>query len=214
MAVSIFSTTVPAVSDFAQERNEDALLVERVQAGHIAAFDALVHRYRHRLFSVVYNLTGNAEDTSDILQESFIKAFRAISRFQPNASFFTWLYRITLNTTTSFIRKRQLRRFFSFNQEDDSENASDENWAIASEKSADELALMSELQIQLNQALQGLPVKHRTAIVLFEIEGLSHAEIAQIMDCNEGTVRSRVHYAKEMLRTALKGYVKDGKTLN
>lgn len=208
VAPQIFAKPDEAVRT--SEQQADAILVKRVQEGYIEAFDQLVHRYRGRLFSIVYNLVGNAEDASDILQESFIKSFRAIARFRAEASFFTWLYRITLNTATSHMRKQKIRRFFHFSRENQDEEFQENLWGTAPERSADEAALLSELQVQLNQALQQLPVKHRTAIVLFEIEGLSHAEIGQIMDCNEGTARSRVFYAKEMLRKHLQPYVSQG----
>lgn len=196
------------------EQQADALLIRRVQEGYIDAFDDLVHRYRGRLFSVIYSLVGNAEDASDILQESFIKAFRAIARFDGRASFFTWIYRIALNTATSHIRKQKIRKFFHFSTEGDEEVYHENIWGSSNERSADEATLLTELQVQLNQALQKLPMKHRTAVILFEIEGLSHAEIAKITDTNEGTVRSRLFYAKEMLRQYLEPYVSQGLSID
>lgn len=212
VAPQIFTKTQGSVRK--TEQQADALLIQRVQDGYIDAFDDLVHRYRGRLFGVVYSLVDNAEDASDILQESFIKAFRAIARFDGQASFFTWIYRITLNTATSHIRKQKIRRFFHFTDDTDDEAFHENIWGSSTEPSADEATLLTELQVQLNQALQKLPMKHRTAVVLFEIEGLSHAEIAKITNTNEGTVRSRVFYAKEMLRQYLQPYVSQGLSID
>lgn len=183
----------------------DLGLVARVQAGDIASFDELVIKYRQRLFSVIYNLTSNREDTADLVQDTFIKAYRSIGRFKRNSSFFTWLYRIGVNTALSHLKKNKARRFFSF--EKLHEEASRENVieALASNSSSDKPTLLKELQEKLNEALQKLSNKHRTIVVLFEIEGLSHKEIAGIMKCSEGTVRSRLHYAKQQLQ----GYLSD-----
>ncbi len=207
-----FTRTITASIDSAEhnaERDQDAALIARVQAGEIQAFDALVNRYKVRLFAIIYNLTGNREDTADLLQDTFVKAFQAIGRFKPSAAFFTWIYRIALNTTTSYLRKQKLRRFFSFESVDEEALSPALLQALSDTNSAaDKSALVDELQDHLNEALQSLSIKHRTAIVLFEIEGLSHAEIGRIMGCTEGTVRSRVHYAKTALQSLLSPYLR------
>ena len=174
----------------------------------MAAFDVLVRRYRERLYWVIYNLTSNREDANDLTQEAFIKAFRSISSFKGKSSFFTWLYRIAVNTTLSHLKKNRMRRFFSFENVDEEEvpNAVLLD-ALTAKARTDKPALLKELQEKLNEALQSLSIKHRTVVVLFEIEGLSHAEIAQITKTTEGTVRSRLHYAKEQLQSQLQAYL-------
>jgi RNA polymerase sigma-70 factor (ECF subfamily) len=197
-----------ALPEGAQARSADWDLVQRVQAGDTAAFDLLVRNYRERLFGVVYNLTSNREDAADLTQEAFIKAFRSIGRFQGNASFFTWLYRIAVNTTLSYLKKTRRKRFFSFEKLDDEATKAEIVEHFTSGNSADRATVTSELQEKLNEAIQKLSLKHRTVIVLFEIEGLSHTEIAEIIGCSEGTVRSRLHYAKQQLQSFLQDYLR------
>lgn len=190
------------------EASEDILLVQRVQAGEVAVFDNLIKKYRERLYSVIYNLTSNKEDTADLTQEAFIKAFRSIDKFQGKSSFFTWIYRIAVNTTISHLKKNKFRRFFSFDAIQEEGASSEVLDMLCSKVSSDKSTFLKELQEKLNEALQTLSLSHRTVIILHEIEGLSHQEIARIMDCSEGTVRSRLHYAKQQLQVLLKDYLK------
>ncbi len=208
MDVSQSISTPLRSADRLAERSQDNALIKRIQAGEIQLFDQLVHRYKARLFSVIYNLIGNQEDTADLLQDTFIKAFQAIGRFKAEASFFTWIYRIALNTTTSYLRRKKIRHFFSMSSVDEGQGNSELLEALTdTSHSADQASLNHELKERLNQAIQQLSLKHRTAIVLFEIEGLSHSEIARIANCSEGTVRSRVHYAKMTLQSLLAPYL-------
>lgn len=189
------------------ERDGDLLLVRRVQSGDVAAFDHLVLKYRERIFSVIYNLTANKEDTYDLSQETFIKAFQSIGRFKAKSSFFTWLYRIAVNTTLTHLKKNRFKSFLSFETLHEEASPSDVLEALSSKSNTEKPALLKELQYKLNEALQTLSVKHRTVIVLFEIDDLSHQEIADIMNCSVGTVRSRLHYAKKLLQVKLKDWL-------
>jgi RNA polymerase sigma-70 factor (ECF subfamily) len=186
----------------------DANLVEMVKEGHANAFNALVSRYRERVYNVVYNMTSNREDAADVTQEVFVKAFQNIHRFQQKSSFFTWLYRIAVNTAISFIKKARNRQYFSLENLEEEGIGGKLAELLSSQKHSRRSLMMRELQEKLNEALQKLSVKHRTAIVLYEIEGLSHKEIGQILKCSEGTVRSRLHYAKNELQTYLQDYLK------
>ncbi len=186
----------------------DMLLVERVKAGDSLAFDELTKKYRQRLYSAVYNMVSNREDAMDIVQDAFIKAFSSINSFRGGSAFYTWLYRIAINMAITFIKRNRLRRFFSF------ENANEE---MAPAEILDRLTvnyggerstMLNELKEKLNEALQTLSIKHRTVFVLFEIEALSHQEIAQITGTSEATVRTRLHYAKQQLQAILKDYLK------
>ncbi|MFP4540503.1 MAG: sigma-70 family RNA polymerase sigma factor [Opitutales bacterium] len=190
------------------EADIDATYVQRVQDGDVAAFDYLVQKYRERLFSIVYNLTSNREDAADLVQEAFIKAFGSISRFQGKSSFFTWLYRIAVNTALSHLKRNRLRRFFSLENIHDEASSLEIVEALSVKTRTEKGAILNELQERLNEALQKLSPKHRTVVVLFEIEELSHQEISEIMGCSVGTVRSRLHYAKQQLQAHLQDYLK------
>lgn len=196
-----------AESANAREADRDAELVARVQSGDVRAYDELVVKYRERLFAIVYNLTSNREDAADIIQDVFIKAFSSITRFKGNSAFFTWLYRIAINTTLSHLKKNRLRRFFSLENIQEEGASAEVLESLAAKHKTEKGALLSELQEKLNDALQKLSPKHRTVVILFEIEGLSHQEISDIMGCSVGTVRSRLHYAKQQLQAYLKDFV-------
>ncbi len=204
----VFTKAIISSPERQQEADADYTVVKQVQAGDVAAFDRLIVKYRERVFGVVYNLTANREDASDLTQDAFIKAFQSINRFQGNCSFFTWLYRIAVNTSLSHLRKNRLRTFFSLEKiHEDGTNAQllDQ---LTDKKGADRDTYLQELKEKLNEALQKLSIPHRTVITLFEIDGLSHSEIAEIMGCSEGTVRSRLHYAKQFLQGELGKYLR------
>jgi RNA polymerase sigma-70 factor (ECF subfamily) len=189
------------------ERDLDWAIVQRVQAGHVGAFDQLVQKYREHIFSVIYNMTSNREDASDLTQETFIKAFQAIGRFKGNSSFFTWFYRIAINTTMTFLKKRNRRRFISYEKIDEEVSNTEIFERLTAKTRSEKGVLMSELQEKLNDALQKLSPKHRTVVILHEIEGLEHAQIAEITKTSVGTVRSRLHYAKQQLQSYLQDYI-------
>ena len=191
------------------EADDDRSIVQRVQAGEVAAFDELIRKYRERVLAVIYNLTGNREDAADLAQDTFIKAFQSINRFGGQSSFFTWLYRIAMNSTITHLRKNRLRQFFSFEKIHEEDHAAAEILAqLTDKKGADREMFVKELQEKLNEALLKLSIKHRTVVTLFEIDGLGHQEIAEVMNCSVGTVRSRLHYAKQLLQAELQPYLR------
>ena len=184
-------------------------LVSRAINGEFEAFDQIMLLYRERLYGVIYNMTFNHEDAADITQEAFVKAFRSLSKFKQKSSFFTWIYRIGVNLTLTYLRKKKARRFFSFDQMNhEISNSKDLKYFSSSENTSVKTTLLNELHERLNEALSKLSDKHRTIVVLFEIDGLSHKQIASIMKCTEGTVRSRLHYAKQQLQSLLSDYVR------
>lgn len=192
-----------------QEADSDWEIVQRVQTGDVAAFDELTLRYRGRVFGMIYNMTSNREDASDLTQDAFIKAFQSINRFQGQSSFFTWLYRIAVNSTLTHLRKNRLRTFFSLEKVDENDRQSAEVIEALTDNSGVERdTYVKELQERLNEAMQKLSIKHRTVVTLFEIDGLGHQEIAEIMNCSVGTVRSRLHYAKQQLQAELQPYIR------
>jgi len=208
-AIKAIGKTLVASPERQQEADSDMEIVHRVQAGDVAAFDRLIIKYRERVYGIIYNMTSNREDTADLTQDAFIKAFQSIHRFGGQSSFFTWLYRIAVNSTLSHLRKARLRSFFSLERVNSDEPVSREIIAALTDKTgADGDAYVRELQEKLNDAMQKLSIKHRTVVTLFEIDGLSHQDIAEVMNCSVGTVRSRLHYAKQLLQAELQPYMR------
>jgi RNA polymerase sigma-70 factor (ECF subfamily) len=190
------------------EADADLDVVRRIQSGDVAAFDILVRKYRERVLGIIYNMTSNREDAADLAQDAFIKAFQSIQRFQGQASFFTWLYRIAVNSTLSHLRKNRLRSFFSLEAIREEDPVSREVIdALTDKTGGNRDAFVRELQEKLNDAMQKLSINHRTVVTLFEIDGLSHQEIAEVLGCSVGTVRSRLHYAKQLLQSELQAYL-------
>jgi len=190
------------------EAGVDWAIVQQVQAGDVAAFDQLILKYRERVYAMVYHMTANREDAADLTQDAFIKAFQSIQRFQGQASFFTWLYRIALNSALTHIRRNKLRSFFSLDKiHDDPAVASVLN-QLTDKRDVQREVFVGELHQKLNEAMMKLSIPHRTVVTLFEIDGLSHEEIGTIMHCSVGTVRSRLHYAKVFLQAELQSYVR------
>ena len=191
------------------EADSDWDIVQRVQAGDVAAFDVLTLRYRGRVYGMIYNMTSNREDAADLTQDAFIKSFQSINRFQGQSSFFTWLYRIAVNSTLTHLRKNRHRTFFSLEKVDENDRQSAEVIeALTDNSGVERNTFVKELQERLNDAMQKLSIRHRTVVTLFEIDGLSHQEIAEIMNCSVGTVRSRLHYAKQQLQSELQPYIR------
>jgi RNA polymerase sigma factor, sigma-70 family len=191
-----------------EEASADWQIVQRVQAGDVAAFDRLVLKYRERVYGVIYHMVANREDAADLAQDVFIKAFQSIHRFQGQSSFFTWLYRITVNSTLTHLRKARLRSFFSFEKIHEEDKSAEVLAQLTDKTGADRELFVKELQEKLNEAMLKLSIKHRTVVTLFEIDGLSHEEVAEIMECSVGTVRSRLHYAKQLLQAELQSYTR------
>ena len=184
------------------------LLVGKAVSGSFEAFDQIMVHYRERLYGVIYNMTMNHSDAADLTQETFVKAFRSISKFKQKSSFFTWLYRIGVNLTLTFLKRKRNKKFFSFDYFFGDSDKNDTNIDFSSkEVTSVKSTLLNELHEKLNEALSKLSDKHRTIVVLYEIDGLSHREISEIMKCTEGTVRSRLHYAKLQLQSLLKDYI-------
>lgn len=208
-ATKLLGKSLVASPERRLEADADLEIVRRVQAGDVAAFDRLIEKYRERVFGIIYNMTSNREDAADLSQDAFIKAFQSIHRFGGQSSFFTWLYRIAVNSTLSHLRKARLRAFFSLERIDSDEPVAKEIIDALTDKSgAERDTYVRELQEKLNDAMQKLSIKHRTVVTLFEIEGLSHQEIADVMECSVGTVRSRLHYAKQLLQSELQPYIR------
>jgi RNA polymerase sigma factor RpoE len=183
-------------------------LVERARKGDMAAYDDLVRRYQERIYATIYHMTSNHEDANDLAQESFIKAYQALKSFKGGSSFYTWIYRIAVNKTINFLKQRKNRAQMSLNDLDFNAEHDPDLVALISDKTPRRDIGLSELQEKLNAALQKLSEHHRLVVTLHDVQGLSHEEIAKIMDCNIGTVRSRLFYARQQLQAYLSDYLK------
>ncbi len=183
-------------------------LVNRARHGDLNAYDELVRRYQERIYATVYHMTANHEDANDIAQDSFIKAFQALKSFRGGSSFYTWLYRIAVNKTINFLKQRKHKHHFSLNDLDFNTENNPDLVALTSDKTPFRAASLTELQKKLNEALMKLSEPHRMVVVLHDVQGQSHDEIAEIMDCNIGTVRSRLFYARQQLQGYLAEYAK------
>jgi RNA polymerase sigma factor RpoE len=190
------------------EEMDDLELVRRAQKEDMRAYDALVRRYQERIYATVYHMTSNHEDANDLTQETFIKAFRALKSFKGDSSFYTWIYRIAVNKTINFLKQRKNRVLMSLNDMDFNAENDPDLVALVSEKTPRRDLNLSELQEKLNAALLKLSEHHRMVVTLHDIQGLSHEEIGKIMDCNVGTVRSRLFYARQQLQGHLSDYLK------
>ncbi|HXB60362.1 MAG TPA: sigma-70 family RNA polymerase sigma factor [Candidatus Acidoferrales bacterium] len=187
---------------------EEMVLVERARGGELKAYDELIKRYQERIYATVYHMTSNHEDANDLAQESFVKAYQALKSFKGGSSFYTWLYRIAVNKTINFLKQRKNRQHMSLNDLDFNAEHDPDLVALISDKTPRREAGLSELQEKLNGALLKLSEHHRMAVVLHDVQGLSHEEIAKIMHCNIGTVRSRLFYARQQLQALLADYIK------
>ncbi|WP_374584000.1 RNA polymerase sigma factor RpoE [Pseudoduganella sp.] len=176
----------------------DRELVERARAGERAAFDQLVARYQRRLLRLVLRLLRDQAEAEDVVQETFLKAYRALPRFRGEAAFYTWLYRIAVNGARNAILRRRQR---SGPQGIAPSQAPAPPPEIGTPES---MLLSKQVMRAIDAALEALPLELRTAIVLREIEGLSYEEIAQIMECPLGTVRSRIFRAREAIARRLR----------
>jgi len=197
------SQPVPATGaapDPAAERE----LVHRAQRGDLAAFEELVRHHHLRIYSLLYHMASNREDAEDLTQEVFLKAHAALGRFHGNSSFYTWVYRIAVNHALNFREKN--RRHATDMRLDDMDAAVERDPTfveLRARESPYRDATVSELQKRLNVALQKLSEEHRMVVVLHDIQGLKHHEIAQMMKTSEGTVRSRLFYARQQLQREL-----------
>jgi RNA polymerase sigma-70 factor, ECF subfamily len=191
----------PAVPD-------EAALVKRARQGDLGAYDDLVRRYQERVYATVYHMTSNHEDANDLAQEAFIKAYQALKSFKGGSSFYTWVYRIAVNKTINFLKQRKNRTHLSLDDLDFNAEHDPDLVALISERTPRREINLAELHEKLNEAMQKLSEPHRLVVTLHDVQGLSHEEIAEIMECNIGTVRSRLFYARQQLQAHLSDYLK------
>ena len=185
---------------------DDFRLVALAQQGDYNSYDALVIRHRGRIFAMIRNMIHQEADAWDLSQEVFIKAWKALPRFEAKARFSTWLYRIAHNTVYDWARKRKVESAGELNDEIFERERIDSasTTTPSGGESPDVSMARSELRIKIEAALGKLSVEHREVVVLKDVQGLSYKEIAETMDCSMGTVMSRLYYARQKLQVILK----------
>src|SRR5471030_208439 len=195
---------LPGASGVRTERESDQLLVERVQAGDKRAFDVLVSKYQRRLMRLVSRLVHDTAEAEDVVQETFIKAYRALRHFRGDAAFYTWLYRIGINTAKNYLVTQGRRTPTSTDNDADQAEGYADGEQLRDINTPESVLASKQIARTVNAAMDALPFDLRTAIALREIEGLSYEEIAEIMACPIGTVRSRIFRAREVIAEKLR----------
>ncbi|MBK7249964.1 MAG: RNA polymerase sigma factor RpoE [Gammaproteobacteria bacterium] len=188
----------------------DQSLVRRVQRGDKGAFDVLVTRYQHKVVKLVMRYVRNPAEAEDVAQEAFIKAYRALPQFRGDSTFYTWLYRIAINTAKNVVASRDRSPIeYDLDLQNDAESF-EAQARLKDPDTPEGLVLTEEIRATVNSAIDSLPQDLRTAIVLRELEGMSYEEIAAAMDCPVGTVRSRIFRAREAIDRQLREVFEGG----
>jgi len=186
------------------DRDIDQQLVERVQRGDKAAFDLLVSKYQRKIFRLLSRLIRDQAELEDVAQEAFIKAYRALPNFRGDSAFYTWLYRIAINTAKNHLVSQGRRAPTTTEADIEEAETFDDGDRLRDLNTPESMLLTKQVGEAVNRAIDQLPEDLRTAIVLREIEGLSYEEIANAMNCPVGTVRSRIFRAREAVAMELR----------
>jgi RNA polymerase sigma-70 factor (ECF subfamily) len=186
------------------DREIDQQLVERVQRGDKAAFDLLVVKYQRKIFRLLSRLIRDSAEIEDVAQEAFVKAYRALPNFRGDSAFYTWLYRIAINTAKNYLVSQGRRAPTSTQADVEDAETFDDGDHLRDLNTPDSMLVTKQVGEAVNRAIDQLPEDLRTAIVLRELEGLSYEEIAESMQCPIGTVRSRIFRAREAIALELR----------
>ena len=206
----------PAVQGASEDRREEErMLMERAKSGDGSAFDEMTRRYSEKAYSVAYQMLASHDDARDLVQDAFLEVFRTLERFNTQYRFSTWLYRILINKCINYRKREARRRMYSFSDYGGRNGGAGKQFLVSnlpsSEKTPHEVLENAELKRSIMAALDTLSERHRTVVVLFDLEGLSHRQIADILQCPEGTVMSRLHHGrlklKRVLSKRLAGYL-------
>lgn len=185
------------------DEQDDKELVAQAKAGNLDSFGALIERYHGQLYKMISRFVASREDIDDLLQETWMHAWRSLASFREEANFYTWVYRIAMNVTINFLRKK----------EREGQRASFENWKKSQEKNLGSPSLtprynleISEFKTKLEEALKALPLPYRSAFILVAQQGLNYRQAAEILGCSENTIAWRMHKARQWLQKKLKPY--------
>lgn len=192
------------------DREADQVLVERVQRGDKQAFGLLVSKYQRKLVRLLSRMIRDPAEVEDVAQEAFIKAYRALPGFRGESAFYTWLYRIGINTAKNFLAAQGRRAPTSTGFDNEEAEAFEDGEQLRDNNTPERILMSKEIGNTVNAAMSELPEDLRTAIVLREIDGLSYEEIAQIMNCPIGTVRSRIFRARDAIAAKLQPLLETG----
>ncbi len=187
-----------------EEGKEETELISRCQKGDPDALKELFEKYHKRVYGIAYGVVRQREDALDVVQEVFTKLFQAIRGFRGKSKFYTYLYRMAINTAIDHTRRRGKFSASSLDEEGAVQPAEPE------ERAPDRVLLDKELEDKVKSALEKIPVDQRTALILREVEGLSYQEMAEVMGSSIGTVMSRLHYGRKRMQALLKDYLKEG----
>ena len=185
----------------------ETLLIDELREGDMTALAILVEKYKRLVYRVAIQITKNHEDANDVMQDTFLKVYESIHSFRKDAAFETWLYRIVVNHATNLVKRRERRRELPLSSTSEMEIHPDLRRTADLANNPHLNLEKKERQRWVTQAINSLPLKQRTVVILHEFEGLTHPEIASILNCSEGTVRSRLHYARHKLKDLLRPYV-------
>jgi RNA polymerase sigma-70 factor (ECF subfamily) len=183
--------------------SNEQLLLERSKTGDIAAFEMLIEAYQKKIFNLAYRMIGNYDDAGDLAQEAMIRIFKSISNFKEQSSLSTWIYRITTNVCLDEIRKKKNRKVLSLDEEIHADDGDMQRQIMSDDPLPDELMEKKELQQIIISAIESLPEDQRLVIMLRDIQELSYDEIARVLDCPAGTVKSRINRARFALKNVL-----------
>lgn len=179
---------------------QEASLIEESKAGNTDSFELLIAQHQKKVFNLAYRVLGNMEDANDVAQEALIKAYKGIKNFKGKSSFSTWLYTIVNNTCIDFIRKNRKNNVIYLDKEYETEKGSYKMELSSNEDAPEEILEKKEVQNLVRQSINELSDDHKKVIILRDIQGFSYKEIAQILNCSEGTVKSRISRARENLK--------------
>lgn len=181
----------------------DDQLVKLAKQGDVEAFTELARRFKQKIYHTIFSFTRDHQDTDDLAQETFMQAFKSLRNFKQHSSFYTWLYRIAVNLTLNFLKKRSRGKF----KEAFSENYSLHESAETSDASPEKHSLQEELSKKLNEAIHSLPLLYKTSFILVVFQGMTHAQAARVLACSENTISWRMYKARKMLQDKLRTYL-------
>jgi len=184
----------------------DDQLVKLAKQGNLEAFSELAGRFKQKIYNTILSFTKNHQDTDDLTQETFVHAFKSLKNFKQRSSFYTWFYRIAVNLTLTFLKKRSREKDRDVFSEDHSFRRSGE----ASNASPERYSLKMELTERLNKAIDSLPLLYKMSFILVVFQGMTHDQAASVLSCSENTVSWRMHKARKMLQTKLRPYLEEG----